>query len=225
MPHPFLLGELDFWELVKTSEPLPLAVLAFLAAASVFSWTIIFAKLTGFRKARSANQSFLKMFRKTPQMQSVATAARQFKDAPLAGVFAFGFSEVSRQVAARQTITNQPALERTLQLGISEELTRLERHMNWLATTASVAPFVGLFGTVLGIIEAFQALSLNASASMRAVGPGIAHALFATAVGLFAAIPAAIFYNYFGHVIKELGARMDDFSLEFLNLAERNLES
>ena len=97
--------------------------------------------------------------------------------------------------------------------------------MNWLATTASVAPFVGLFGTVLGIIEAFQALSLNASASMRAVGPGIAHALFATAVGLFAAIPAAIFYNYFGHVIKELGARMDDFSLEFLNLAERNLES
>jgi len=225
MPHPFLLGELDFWELVKTSEPLPLAVLAFLAAASVFSWTIIFAKLTGFRKARSANQAFLKMFRKTPQMQSVATAARQFKDAPLAGVFAFGFSEVSRQVAARQTITNQPALERTLQLGISEELTRLERHMNWLATTASVAPFVGLFGTVLGIIEAFQALSLNASASMRAVGPGIAHALFATAVGLFAAIPAAIFYNYFGHVIKELGARMDDFSLEFLNLAERNLES
>jgi len=225
MPHPFLLGELDFWELVKTSEPLPLAVLAFLAAASVFSWTIIFAKLTGFRKARSANQAFLKMFRKTPQMQSVATAARQFKDAPLAGVFAFGFSEVSRQVAARQTITNQAALERTLQLGISEELTRLERHMNWLATTASVAPFVGLFGTVLGIIEAFQALSLNASASMRAVGPGIAHALFATAVGLFAAIPAAIFYNYFGHVIKELGARMDDFSLEFLNLAERNLES
>ena len=93
--------------------------------------------------------------------------------------------------------------------------------MNWLATTASVTPFIGLMGTVMGIIRAFQDLGQMGSTSLKAVAPGISQALIATAVGLFAAIPAAIFYNYFGHQIRELGARMDDFSLEFLNLAER----
>jgi len=93
--------------------------------------------------------------------------------------------------------------------------------MSWLATTASVSPFIGLFGTVLGIISAFIQLSSMGSTSLKAVGPGIAMALVATAVGLLAAIPAAIFYNHFGHKIREIGARMDDFALEFLNLAER----
>jgi biopolymer transport protein TolQ len=106
-------------------------------------------------------------------------------------------------------------------LGVSEELAKLERNMSWLATTASVTPFVGLLGTVLGIIRAFLALSAQGSTSLRTVGPGIAQALVATAVGLFAAIPAAIAYNYFGHSIREIGTRMDDFALEFLNLAER----
>jgi biopolymer transport protein TolQ len=87
-----------------------------------------------------------------------------------------------------------------------------------------VTPFIGLFGTVWGIIDAFQALGLSGSVSLRAVGPGIAHALVATAMGLAAAIPAAIFYNHFGHVIREIAARMDDFSLEFLNNAERGFE-
>jgi len=107
---------------------------------------------------------------------------------------------------------------------MSEEVTRLERNMNWLATTATVTPFIGLFGTVIGIIEAFQMLAVSGSTSMRAVGPGIADALVATALGLAAAIPAAVAYNYFGHRVKEFAARMDDFSLEFLNLTERNFE-
>jgi biopolymer transport protein TolQ len=94
--------------------------------------------------------------------------------------------------------------------------------MSWLATTASVTPFIGLLGTVLGIIRAFLALSAQGSTSLRTVGPGISQALVATAVGLFAAIPAAIAYNHFSHAIREIGARMDDFALEFLNLAERN---
>jgi len=140
------------------------------------------------------------------------------------GVFDFGYSEVCRQMAAKSRITNQSALERTLQLGISEEVTRLERYLSGLATCAAVCPFIGLFGTVLGIIDAFNQLGLSGSTSMRAVGPGIARALFATAMGLAAAIPAAIFYNYFGNVVREIGARMDDFSLEFLNLTERNFE-
>ena len=119
-------------------------------------------------------------------------------------------------------MTNRTALERTLQLGISEEIAKLERNMSWLATTASVTPFIGLMGTVMGIIRAFQDLSQMGTTSLKAVGPGISEALITTAVGLFAAIPAAIFYNYFGHLIREIGARMDDFSLEFLNMAERS---
>lgn len=96
--------------------------------------------------------------------------------------------------------------------------------MNWLATTASVSPFIGLFGTVLGIIDAFHALGQAGSTSLRAVAPGISEALVATAAGLAAAIPAAIFYNHFGHVIREFAARMEDFALEFLNVAERQFE-
>ena len=149
-------------------------------------------------------------------------ASEQFRPAPLVAVFDFGYEEVARQVKARGTINNKIALERTLQLGVSEELAKLERNMSWLATTASVTPFIGLFGTVLGIIRAFADLSQQGSTSLRTVGPGIAEALIATAVGLAAAIPAAIFYNHFGHAIRETGARMDDFSLEFLNLAERS---
>ena len=95
--------------------------------------------------------------------------------------------------------------------------------MSWLATTASVTPFIGLFGTVWGIIDAFQGLGMAGSASLRAVAPGISEALIATAMGLAAAIPAAIFYNYYGHVIREIGARMEDFGLEFLNTSERSL--
>jgi biopolymer transport protein TolQ len=216
--------DINFWELIKGSDPVTYAVLGILAVASLLSWTIIFAKLSGFRRAQMANRSFLRAFRKATRLDAVAAASEQYRASPLVGVFDFGYSEVCRQLAARSKITNQVALERTLQLGISEEITRLERNMNWLATAAAVCPFIGLFGTVLGIIDAFLQLSLSGATSMRSVGPGIAHALFATAGGLFAAIPAAIFYNYFGHLIKEIGARMEDFSLEFLNLTERNLE-
>ena len=109
-----------------------------------------------------------------------------------------------------------------MQLGAGEEVTRLERNMSWLATTATSSPFIGLFGTVWGVMDAFLGLGQEGGASLRAVAPGIAEALIATVFGLAAAIPAAIFYNYFLHRIKEVGARMDDFSLEFVNLAERN---
>jgi biopolymer transport protein TolQ len=112
-------------------------------------------------------------------------------------------------------------VERALQLGISEEISRLERNMNWLATTATASPFIGLLGTVLGIINAFMDLSAQQSTSLHTVGPGIAEALIATAVGLMAAIPAAIFYNVLGGRIRDIGSRMDDFALEFLNMVER----
>jgi biopolymer transport protein TolQ len=219
----FLL-QVNFWDLVSTKEPIPVAVMGFLLLFSLISWTVIFSKWSFFRRARSANRKFLRTFRKTDKLDAIAAAGQKYEAAPLAAVFDFGYSEVSRQITSKGRITNFLALERCLQLGVSEEVAKLERSMNWLATTASVSPFIGLFGTVWGIINAFQALGLSGSTSMRVVAPGIASALVATALGLAAAIPAAIFYNHFGHAIKEMGARMEDFSLEFLNLTERTFE-
>jgi biopolymer transport protein TolQ len=216
--------DVDFLTLARTNGVVPDAVLGVLAIASLLSWTIIFAKWVMLRGAQSSNRKFLRAFRKATRLDAVAAASEQFRAAPLVGVFDFGYSEVCRQMAARSKITNQAALERTLQLGISEEISRLERNMSWLATIGSVSPFIGLFGTVWGIIDAFNSLGLTGNTSMRAVGPGIASALEATAMGLFTAIPAYVFYNLLGNRIREIGARMEDFSLEFLNLTERNLE-
>jgi biopolymer transport protein TolQ len=199
-------------------------VLGILVAFSLFSWTIIFSKWSMFRGAQKANARFLRAFRKADNLESVMVASEQFRPAPLVAVFDFGYEEVHRQVKSRGSISNKLALERGLQLGISQEIAKLERNMNWLASAASATPFIGLFGTVWGIIRAFHDLGQMGSASLRAVAPGISDALVATAMGLFAAIPALIFYNHFGHAIREMAARMDDFCLEFLNAAERSFE-
>ncbi len=217
-----LLLQLNLWEMVSNNGPIGMAVLAILLCFSVFSWTVIFSKWSAFRGARKSNARFLRAFRKAAGMDAVMVASEQFRPSPLVSVFDFGYEEIERQVKARGTLSNRASLERTLQVGVSEELAKLERNMNWLATTASVTPFIGLFGTVLGIIRAFQDLGQQGSTSLRTVAPGISQALIATAVGLAAAIPAAIFYNHFGHAIREIGARMDDFALEFLNMVERN---
>jgi biopolymer transport protein TolQ len=203
------------------ATPVTFAVLLILLLFSILSWTIIFAKWSTFRRARTADARFLRAFRKANALDAVMVASEQFRPSPLVAVFDFGYEEVARQVKSRGSIKNKIALERTLQLGTSEEITKLERNMSLLATTASVSPFIGLFGTVLGIIHAFDQLGQQGSSSLRAVGPGISEALITTAMGLFAAIPAAIFFNIFGHRIKEMGSRMEDFALEFLNMTER----
>ena len=222
MPAPLTLLQVSVLDSVVHSGPVSWTVLGILIVLSLLSWTIIFSKWSKFRSVRGANAQFLRAFRKANSMDAVSVASEQFRVSPLVTVFDFGYNEIDRQVKARGTLTNKLALERTLQLGISEEIARLERSMNWLATTATVAPFIGLFGTVWGIISAFGSLGVAGSASLRAVAPGISDALVATAAGLAAAIPAAVFYNYFGHTIREFGARMEDFSLEFLNMAERS---
>lgn len=207
---------------VQDEGPAGLLVLAVLIVFSIYSWTVIFAKFGALRGAKQTNARFLRAFRKAANLQAVVVAAEQFRPSPLVSVFDFGYEEVERQVKLRGAITNRPAVERALQLGISEELIRLENRMTVLATTAAVSPFVGLLGTVMGIIRTFDALSTQGSTSLRAVGPGIAQALYATAIGLFAAIPAAIAYNLFTGRIRDIGTRMDDFALEFLNMAERS---
>ncbi len=217
-----LFLQVNLWDMAQQSGPVGMLVLGVLLCFSIYSWTVIFAKWRAFRGGRRANARFLRAFRKANGLEAVMVASEQFRPSPLVTVFDFGYEEIERQVKARGKVTNRTSLERTLQLGVSEELAKLERNMNWLATTASVSPFIGLLGTVMGIIREFQELSQTGSTSLRTVGPGIGEALIATAVGLFAAIPAAIFYNLFGNTIREIGARMDDFALEFLNLTERS---
>ena len=198
------------------------AVLGVLLVFSIFSITIIFSKWSSFGAARKSDERFLRAFRKASGLEAVMVASEQFRPSPLVAVFDSGYEEVNRQVKARGGVTNADAINRSLQLGTNEQLGRLEHNLSWLATTASVSPFIGLLGTVIGIIRAFQNLGAAGSTSLRAVGPGISEALVATAVGLVAAIPAAVAYNHFGHQLKELGGRMDDFSLEFLNLIDRS---
>ncbi len=215
---------IQIWELIQIDRPLALSVFIILLFASIFSWAVAFSKLGKFKKLRAANNQFLRAFRKATGFDQLALASEQFRGAPLVTVFDYGYAELDRQVKTRNTVYNKLSLERSLQLGISEEIGKLEHNLSWLATTATVTPFIGLFGTVWGIIDAFNALSTAGSASLRVVGPGISEALVATALGLAAAVPAAIFYNWFNAQIKEMGSKMEDFSLEFMNLTERAFE-
>lgn len=220
---PALLLQLNLTEMLEHTTPIGWVVYAVLIGLSLYSWTVIFSKLSMYRRSQDLNARFLRAFRKAGGFEAVVVASEQFRPSPLVNVFDFGYEEVHRQVKARGAVRNKLSLERSLQLGVSEELAKLERNLNWLATTAAVSPFVGLFGTVIGIMRAFHQIGSSAgSMSLRSIGPGISEALLATAAGLAAAIPAAIFYNHFGHVVREIGARMDDFSLEFMNLTERS---
>jgi biopolymer transport protein TolQ len=225
LPFVSVPADLGLWDIFLNLRPVPLAIVVILILFSILSWTIVFSKSSVFSKAQRENRSFLRAFRKAPSLQAVAVASEQFNHAPLVAVFDFGYTEIERQLKSRGTLVSAPAIERSLQLGVSEEVTKLEMNMNWLATVASVSPFIGLFGTVWGIIDAFQGLGNAGSASLRAVAPGISEALITTAIGLFAAIPAAIFYNVFGTRIRELGTRMEDFAIEFQNFAERDFGS
>src|ERR1035437_7729411 len=192
-------------------------VLIILFCFSLFSWSIIVSKLTHFRRARVQSGRFVRAFRKAQRMQDVAAVAEQFKPSPLVSVFEGAYEELRRQGAR----LNVPSIQRSTQIAASEELTRLERRLPWLATTGAVTPFIGLFGTVWGIIDAFHGLGTSGAATLRAVAPGISEALITTAAGLFAAIPAVIAYNFFMQEIRQFGARMDDFGLELLNTVER----
>jgi biopolymer transport protein TolQ len=210
----------DVKELVAHSGPVAQGVLLLLLCFSLFSWTLILSKWNYFRKARLQSDRFLAAFRKGPRAFELGSVLDQFAPSPLTKVFEYGLSELSQQAGGGGKIKNATAIQRALQIGASEESSRLEGKLSWLATTASVTPFIGLFGTVWGIIDAFQGLAQAASA--RAVAPGISEALITTAAGLATAIPAVIFYNMFIHSIRDFGARMENFALEFQNLAERH---
>ena len=154
-----LLLQLNIIDMVSRSTPLGYGVLILLVCLSLGSWAIIFSKQSVFRRARDSNAKFLRAFRKAEGLDAIVAASEQFRPAPLVAVFDFGYEEIHRQVKSRGTLRNKLSLERSLQLGVSEELTKLDRNLSWLATTASVAPFIGLLGTVVGIMKAFTELS------------------------------------------------------------------
>src|SRR6516162_11182297 len=192
--------------LIENSGLVAKAVLVILLVYSLASWAIIFSKWGLFRRARAQSNRFMRAFRKSERLQDVAAVAEQFKPSPLIAVFEGAYDELRKQ--APQPI-RVGALQRAIQIAASEELTHLESRLPWLATTGAVTPFIGLFGTVWGIIDAFHGLGTAGAATLRAVAPGISEALVTTAAGLFAAIPAVIAYNYFLQRIKELGILMD----------------
>jgi biopolymer transport protein TolQ len=222
LPASFFVGS-EILHLVAQSGPVAKVVLFILLLFSVTSWAVMFSKVGLLRRARAQSGRFLRAFRKSPRLQDIAAVSEQFKPSPLVAVFDGGYEEYRRQVGNPSgAVRSVNSIQRAMQIAASEELTRLERRLPFLATTAAVTPFIGLFGTVWGIIGAFHGLATTAGGTtLRAVAPGMSEALIATAAGLFAAIPAVIAYNHFAGVIREFGARMDDFALEFLNLVER----
>ena len=222
LPAVFVGGEIV--DMLSNTGAVAKLVLLVLLAFSLVSWSIILTKWSLLRRARAQSGRFIRAFRKAQRLQDIAAVADQFKPSPLVGVFEGGYEEFKRQTGATGVLRNLTGVQRGMQIGASEEISRLERNVPWLAITAAVTPFIGLFGTVWGIIDAFHGLGTAGAATLRAVAPGISEALITTAMGLFAAIPAYIFYNKFGSDIKEFASRMEDFQLEFLNLTERSLE-
>lgn len=225
------------FELVAKSGPVAKFVLLLLAAFSVASWAIVLAKLWQIHRAKGQTARFLDIFRRSSKFSEVHAVCRTFEASPLVGIFQAGYAELNSQLKqhsgsgptsslsappVRPTLRSLPAVDRALLRAAAVEVTKLERRLSVLATTASITPFIGLFGTVWGIMMSFQRIATVGSTSLAVVAPGIADALIATAAGLFAAIPAVYFYNHFVADVKRLTSAMDDFALEFLNISERN---
>ena len=218
-----------FWE----AGPMAKFVLALLVLFSLGSWAVMIGKAVQLNKADKASEKFLEAFHRSQRFSEVNSMAGKLSASPLVGIFQAGYAEIDSQIKnapeperpgerKAYRITSLPALQRTLNRAAGVELQGITRWTSFLATTASAAPFIGLFGTVWGIMVAFQQIGLTGSTSIVAVAPGIAEALINTAAGLGAAIPALIGYNYFGQRIRRMRGRLEDFILEFLNLAERN---
>jgi len=216
----------DVISLIKDATPIGKFVLLLLLIFSIISWAVIIFKLVEYRKARINSQKFIHYFRKTRNFSDINKFASGFQNNPLAEIFRFGYKELSHQLGNDQQPQSESSikvesLNRSLVRASNLEITRLERLNGFLATTASVTPFIGLFGTVWGIMSSFHEIGQKMNANLATVAPGIAEALIATALGLFAAIPAVIFYNLLLNKLKVLISTMEDFIMEFLNVSEK----
>jgi biopolymer transport protein TolQ len=230
------INDQSLWQIIMGAGWVVKGVMLLLLLFSVICWGIILTKAIILSRVRKDTQLFFDAFRESRKFSLLYAEAKQFTFSPLAQVFKAGYSELNRlsrlQSASQKNsedVSQEPEYERTgmdnvtrsLQQAITAERARLERGVNFLATTGSSAPFIGLFGTVWGIMESFRRIGVMKSASLAVVAPGIAEALIATAAGLAAAIPAVIFYNYFLGRINNISTEMDNFSSELINIIER----
>jgi biopolymer transport protein TolQ len=229
----------DVLALVSRSSPISKVVLVILVLFSITSWGIILYKFWTFTRVARQSKMFLDIFRRSSKFSEVQAVCQSLSASPLVGMFQAGYAELNAQlrqagshsaavggspaaIPIRPTLRSVTAVDRALLRASTLEVNKLEHRVPFLATTASITPFIGLFGTVWGIMSAFQGIASVGSTNLGVVAPGIAEALIATAAGLFAAIPAVYFYNLLTQRVKLFAAEMDDFALEFLNIAERN---
>jgi biopolymer transport protein TolQ len=226
----------SFFELITHSGPLAFLTLLLLVAFSVASWGIIFVKWLALRKAQTESTNFLETFWHSKRLDDIFDKTEEMGHSPIAQVFRQGYQELlkvkqrekSKEDNQGQTgqmgapiLAGAENVERALRRASTAEMTELERLVPFLATVGSTSPFIGLFGTVVGIMKSFQEIGAKGSANLATVAPGIAEALIATAAGLLAAIPAVIAYNFFSNRIRILGAEMDNFSSDFMNIVKR----
>ncbi len=222
-------------DMFREAGPMAWTVFAVLAFMSIGSWAIMISKIFQYRRADAEGEEFLEIFRRSKRFSEVNAAAGRLTATPMVGLFQAGYAEIDAQVKAAQEASQQsnaPAssfrvkslegVERSLRRAIAVEQGVLNRGSSFLATTASASPFIGLFGTVWGIMVAFNEIGATGSTSITAVAPGIAEALINTAAGLVAAIPALVGFNHFAARLRDLRSQMQDFVLEFINLTERN---
>lgn len=232
MPYAMLVEEqgVNLWAVVLHSGNVAKVVLLILGLFSITSWVVIFQKTFLLRQSRGVTDRFRGAFRKATDWRDLKARADLYTQSPLMGLFVAGYSEVTYQLrpgangtnGARAQIKSMEAVERCLQRASVVEMGRMEHYLGILATIAAVSPFIGLFGTVWGIIDAFRGIGATGNASLATVAPGISEALVATAMGLVAAIPALMAYNFFQGALKQWQTELDDFALEFIGLSERN---
>lgn len=207
-------------------------VLLLLLSFSVISWAIILFKFVQVQRAKNDSERFMDFFWKSKRFDAIASQVDRFAHSPLTALFNEGYGELKKVVesdsksdgsALSTDLGGVENVSRALRRATNSEITRLEKYLTFLASTGSTSPFIGLFGTVWGIMTAFEGIGKNGSASLAVVAPGIAEALIATAIGLVAAIPAVMAYNHFQHKIRVRINEMDSFSTEFLNIVQRNI--
>jgi len=207
---------MNYAQIIANTGPIGLVVLAILLAFSIISWTIIFLKWVALNRAYRSSEKFSDLFWQNPNFDEVARKTKHYQNSPLVSLFNSGLQESMRSPHTSGHENHKERVIHALRRASSEELASLERYNNFLATVGSTAPFIGLFGTVIGIMNSFHQIGAQNSASLATVAPGIAEALIATAAGLMAAIPAVIAYNYFGGMLRKLSVQMDTFAGDFL---------
>ncbi|MGB2907541.1 MAG: protein TolQ [Candidatus Aminicenantaceae bacterium] len=216
---------MNFITLILQGSIIVQLVLLILLFFSVFSWAVIFFKRNSLKASSLQSRKFLSVFRQSKNLLEVNEASKKYKASPLASLFRAAYKELAYMTKSdpnpKLTSDNMESINRALIKASNREVIKLEKMMSFLATTASATPFIGLFGTVWGIMDAFQEIGESQTTALQAVAPGIAEALIATAMGLFAAIPAVIAYNHYLQRIKESITEMEDFAIEFLSITER----